>query len=174
MARLDEVARTRIARRREARQRWRTGDARARREAIVSELMVVYRTDADLRSVDLALDPSERDYGSLWGRRPDWTNYGPVGFARGVTPESWLSTWSDLTSRASIARCGPSMRLPALVVSYRGDNCIFPSDDAGIVSVLASPSVERLTFPGDHYGLPAPGGREAAVASIADWIAGLR
>jgi hypothetical protein len=45
-----------------------------------------HRTDADLRSVDLSIDPNDRPYGSLVGHRPDLTNYGLLGFGRLSTP----------------------------------------------------------------------------------------
>ena len=56
--------------------------------------------------MDLSIDPSKRGYGSLWGVRPDWINYGAVGFGRMVAPEAWLSTWSALASRAEISETG--------------------------------------------------------------------
>jgi len=40
------------------------------------------------------------------GTRPDWINYGAVGFGRVVSPEAWLSTWSGLSSRAEIPTTG--------------------------------------------------------------------
>jgi hypothetical protein len=132
--------------------------------------MLVYRTDADPRCVDLSLDPSDRDYGSLWGVRPDWINYGAVGFGRVVAPEAWLSTWSGLASRAEIARTGRRMTLPALVIGYTGDNCIFPSDTEEIADALGGKDVTRLDFRADHYGFPSERGRIPAVAAIADWL----
>ena len=51
--------------------------------------------------VDLSLGPSDRDYGSLSAHRPDLFNSGPFGFARMVTPEAWLSTWSGLAEEES-------------------------------------------------------------------------
>ena len=116
--------------------------------------MTVYRTDADPRAVDRSLDPSERDYGSIWGRRPDWINYGAVGFGRVVSPEAWLSTWSGLSSQAEIAVTGSRMTLPALQVVYAADNCIYPSDDRLIAASLATDRLERVTVAGDHYGFP--------------------
>jgi hypothetical protein len=120
--------------------------------------------------VDLSLDPSKRDYGSLWGRRPDLINYGPVGFSRVVAPEAWLSTWSGLSSRAEIASTGPGMTLPALVIQYSGDNAIFPSDTEAIVSALGSKRVERRVFDADHYGFPSDSGRDAALEEIVSWL----
>ncbi len=169
--RIDAVARERVQRRREERARWADGgDTGDRRSAIATDFLTVYRTDADPRCVDLSLDQSDRDYGSLWGYRPDWINYGAVGFGRVVSPEAWLSTWSGLSSRAEIATTGARMTLPALQVSYAGDNCILPSDDELIARSLATDRLERVTVPGDHYGFPAAEGRDAAVRVIADWL----
>jgi hypothetical protein len=132
--------------------------------------MRVYRTDADPRCVDLSIDPSDRKYGSLWGTRPDWINYGAVGFGRVVSPEAWLSTWSGLSSRAEIAETGSRMTLPALHVSYTGDPCIFPSDDELIVRSLATDRLDREWIAADHYGFPVEEGREVASRVVADWV----
>jgi hypothetical protein len=171
VTRLDAEARRRIAVRRVARERWQaTGSVEARRRSLATEFLLVYRTDADPRCVDLSLDPSQREYGSLWGVRPDWINYGAVGFGRVVSPEAWLSTWSGLASRAEIAQTGPRMTLPALLVSYAGDNAIFPSDTERIARSLGTRELTRLEIPGDHYGFPAETGREGATAAIVDWL----
>src|SRR3954452_20251987 len=118
VARIDAAARTLVARRHAARGRGQS--VQDRRQAIATDFMRVYRTDADPRSIDRSLDPSERDYGSIWGVRPDLINYGPVGFGRIVSPEAWLSTWSGLSSRAEIADTGNRMTLPSLMISYSG------------------------------------------------------
>jgi hypothetical protein len=169
--RLDGVARERVGRRRAARERWSSTRAVAdRRASIVTEFLTVYRTDADPRAVDLTLDSSARAYGSLWGTRPDWINYGAVGFGRVVSPEAWLSTWSGLSSRASIEHTGKGMTLPALVVAYTGDQGIFPSDTELIAASLGSTTVDRAEVDADHYGFPAETGRDAAVGIVAEWV----
>ena len=164
VARIDAIARARVARRQAARAR---GDRRA---AIATDFLLVYRTDADPRYVDLSLDPSQRDYGSLWGRRPDLINYGAVGFSRVVAPEAWLSTWSGLSSRAEIALTGARMTLPALVIEYTADNAIFPSDTEHITRSLGSRQIERRAIDGDHYGFPAERGRDGALEEIVSWM----
>ena len=142
-----------------------------RRISIATDFLRVYRTDADPRCVDLSLDPSERGYGSLWGTRPDWINYGAVGFGRVVSPEAWLSTWSGLSSRAEIPTTGARMTLPSLLVSYTGDTCVFPSDDELIASSLATTAGSTAAVvAADHYGFPVEPGREVATRTIADWI----
>ncbi len=169
--RIDAEARRRLARKNDARARARrSGHADDLREATATDFMLVYRTDADPRYVDLSLDPSDRDYGSLWGRRPDIINYGAVGFSRVVSPEAWLSTWSGLASQAEIATTGPAMTLPSLVVDYRGDNAIFPGDTEHIASSLGSKDLTRKSLPGDHYGFPAEQGRDGAVEEVISWL----
>ncbi len=170
--RIDAEARRRVARRAEARARWaRGGSVADRRAAIATDFLLLYRTDADPRFVDLSLDPSKRDYGSLWGVRPDWINYGAVGFGRVVSPEAWLSTWSGLSSRAEVAETGKRMTLPCLLVSYTGDNCIFPSDTEHIARSLGTGDLTRVDVDADHYGFPAETGREGALAAVVDWLA---
>lgn len=168
--RLDALARERIRRRVEGRLRWKSGGTVAdRRASIATDYLVVYRTDADPRCVDLSLDPSKRDYGSLWGRRPDLINYGAIGFGRVLAPEAWLSTWSGLSSRAEIEKTGPAMTLPCLLVSYTADNCIFPSDAELIARSLGARDLARAEVEGDHYGFPAEAA-EVAVRTTAEWI----
>ncbi len=162
--RIDALALARVARKRAARE---TGNLRG---AMATDFLLVYRTDADPRAVDLSLDPSQRDYGSLWGRRPDLINYGPVGFARVLSPEAWLSTWSSIHSRAEISETGPRMTLPALVIDYAGDNAIYSSDTEHIVRSLGSRQVERRTIDGDHYGFPTERGRDAALEEVVAWL----
>jgi hypothetical protein len=169
--RLDAEARRRVERRRAARARWqKTGSAEDRRLSIATDFLVVYRTDADPRGVDLSLDASARSYGSLWGVRPDAINYGAVGFGRVVSPEAWLSTWSGLSSRAEIETAGARMTLPCLLVEYQGDNGIFPSDQDLIARSLGTRALARVRVPGDHYGFPAETGRERATAALVEWL----
>lgn len=172
--RIDLRARDMVARRREARDRAKRGDTRALRESMAVPMMTVYRTAADPRCVDLRLDPSRRDYGDLFSRRPDLFNWGPVGFARTVSPDAWLSTWSAISSRAEIERTGPSVDVPALVLAYTGDNAIFPDDTRLVFDALGTTDKQLLEFPGDHYGFALEGerrpGRDLAVNAIADWL----
>lgn len=171
VARLDARARADIGRRQTARGRWQeTRDPSERRAAIATRLLTIYRTDADPRFTDLSLDPSRRTYGSLWGTRPDWINFGIVGFSRVMSPEAWLSTWSGLSSRAEITHTGGRMTLPCLHITYTGDHCIFPSDGDLICGSLATTDLTRVEVNADHYGLPGEVGRDPAVTAIADWL----
>lgn len=114
--------------------------------------MVVWRSDADLRCLDLSLDPSDRHPGSLWGKDPYASNYGAVGFARFCTPESWLSTWSGLSSNASLARTAQGIVQPTLIIEYTGDQACFPSDVRAIHDAIPAADKTHLRIRGDHHG----------------------
>lgn len=151
-----------------------SGSAADRRRALAPQLITVYRTDADLRSVDLSLDANERPYGSLMGRRPDLTNYGIVGFARLSTPDAWLSTWSVNTSNADFLRCAPGVTAPTLLVELTGDQACFPSDVSAMIETLGATDLQRETVRGTHFGGPIaagqPTGSSLAAARIGAWL----
>ncbi|TYB48858.1 alpha/beta hydrolase [Actinomadura chibensis] len=173
IARIDAYARECIDRRQAARARFKKGGGAAdQRLATHQPVVLVHRTDADPRTVDLSLDPSDRRYGSVWGRRPHVTNYGLLGFGRMTTPEAWLSTWSGLSSKADMARTAPSVTCPALVVEYTGDNCVFPSQTKRIVDDLGSRDKTHVRVRADHFGGPIEPGTafEKADPIVCDWL----
>ncbi|MCD2195054.1 alpha/beta hydrolase [Actinomycetospora endophytica] len=176
VARIDATARALVARTADARAaHQRTGTAADRRRALAPQLITVFRTDADPRTVDLSLDPSERPYGSLFGARPDLINYGQVGFGRLTTPEAWLSTWSGLSSYADFARCAPGVRVPTLFVELTGDQAAFPADSARMVGALGADDLTHVAVRGTHFGgAIAPGeptGNQLAADEIETWLA---
>ncbi|GAA3546108.1 hypothetical protein GCM10022222_32210 [Amycolatopsis ultiminotia] len=175
VARIDAVARGHLARTAEARAAFKkTGDAADRRRSLDPRIITVYRTDADLRTVDLTLDPSERPYGSLFGKRPDLINYGRTGFGRFTTPEAWLSTWSGLSTNADFVRCAPGVTVPTLFLELTGDQGAFPSDTRRMIAALGAGDVTVATVHGLHFGNAIaegePTGNELAAADIARWL----
>lgn len=175
VARLDAHARDLIGARLEARRRAKSAGARADRIAgALSPIITVWRTDADPRNQDLTLDPSDRRRGTLWGSDPYVSNYGSVGFGRLCTPESWLSTWSGLSSNADLERTARAMQQPTLVIGYSGDSAVFPATLAAIVRAIPASDQDLVWCKGDHHGQAlvdgeAPG-RDAAGARIAAWL----
>lgn len=176
IARIDAEARSRVALANAARARFTASqDPADRRASVVPRVLTVYRTDADLRFVDLSIDPNDRPYGSLFGRRPDLTDYGLVGFGRLVTPEAWMSTWSANTTNADFLRCAPGVHAPALFVELTGDAACFPADATAMVAALGSTDKEHRRVAGTHFGGPiregAPTGASLAAAEIGGWLA---
>jgi hypothetical protein len=173
--RIDRRALALVQRRQEARARLKEAPSRQdKRIASHAPIFTVWRTDADLRSWDTSLDPSDRTVGTLWGADPAASNLGSVGFARVVTPESWLSTWSGLRSNASMARCAPSVQQPALVIEYTGDNAVFPGDIEAIWQAIGSPAKTRHRVRGNHHGMALAEGEEpgqvAAGRHLGEWL----
>lgn len=176
VARIDAHAHALLQRKQEARQRLKAGTATEldRRVAAHAPIFNVWRTDADLRSWDITLDPSDRKTGSLWGKDPFVSNWGSVGFGRVVTPESWLSTWSGLSSNASLEKTLPSVSQPTLLIEYTGDQCTFPADIQTIYGQISSTNKRHIRVRGNHHGMAlsreeAPGQRVAG-GHIVEWL----
>jgi hypothetical protein len=173
--RIDAVARQRVADANAANKRFKSsGDPADRRSALAPRLMTVYRTDADLRSVDLSIDPNERHYGSLFGRRPDLTNYGLVGFGRLATPDAWLSTWSANSTNADFRRCAAGVTVPSLFIDLTGEQACFPADAAEMYGALASTEKAFTRVRGTHFGGAIaegePTGAQLAAIEIGTWL----
>ena len=175
VARIDAVAREHLARTGEARAAFKnSGNALDRRRSLAPAIITVFRTDADPRTVDLSLDPSDRPYGSLFGKRPDLINYGLTGFGRLTTPEAWLSTWSGLSSNADFVRCAPGVTVPTLFIELTGDQAAFPADSHQMAGALGAEDLTTATIRGLHFGGPItdgePTGNELAAAEIISWL----
>jgi pimeloyl-ACP methyl ester carboxylesterase len=175
VARLDTIAKDLIAARMDARKRARDGgEEHLRRIGAHTPIMTVWRTDADPRCFDLSIDPSDRAYGTLWGRDPRASNYGAVGFARNCTPEAWLSTWSGLSSNAALAKTAPSIQQPTLLVEYTGDVSTFPALAKDIFASIGTSQKTHIRVRGDHHGRAlARGeelGRNIAGRNVRDWL----
>lgn len=175
VARIDAIAREHVARSGEARALFKqTGNVADRRATIAPRVLTVFRTDADPRTVDLSLDPNDRPYGSVFGRRPDLINYGLVGFGRLSTPEAWLSTWSALSSQADFVRCAPGVRVPTLYLELTGDQAAFPTVTDSMVSALGASDLIRVRVRGTHFGgsiSPGePAGNDLAAGQVAEWL----
>lgn len=175
IARIDERAVALLAEANAARQSFtESGDPVDRRIAIMPRIITVYRTDADLRTVDLSLDPNDRPYGSVFGRRPDLINHGLVGFGRLSTPEAWLSTWSANYSNADFVRCAPGVTAPSLFVELTGDQAGFPGDSARMREALGSADKSSCAVAGTHFGGPiAPGqptGNQLVGEKVVEWL----
>nr|WP_275292160.1 alpha/beta hydrolase [Amycolatopsis sp. La24] len=175
VARIDERARELAEESATARRRYSTSkDPADRRSALATGVLTVYRTDADLRSVDLSLDHNDRPYGSLFGRRPDLTNYGVLGFGRLTTPDSWLSTWSAISSNADLAGCLPDVKVPTLLVELTGDQACFPADAKRFHDLSGASDATHVRVPGRHFGAPLhegmTSGATLAGAEMGQWL----
>lgn len=176
VARIDAKARALLKARLTARKAVKAGTATEadRLAAGWQQIFTVARTDADLRNWDLTLEPTDRKRGSLWGNDPFKTNMNGVGFGKVCTPESWLSTWSGLSSRASVERCAPAITQPVLALRFTADACVFPAEFDAIIAALGSRDKSSVSLRGTHHGQPLsagePSGQRLAGAAIRDWL----
>lgn len=173
--RLDEHALEIVARRVAAKKRLKDGGTQAdRMEAAHTPIFTVWRTDADLRCWDLSLDPSDRKLGSLWGTNPAVSNLGSIGFGRMCTADSWLSTWSGLSSNASMEKCAPAIEQPTLFIEYTGDASTFPQEAQSIFGWIGTSDKQRMKVAGDHHGRSInagdPNPRPLVGAAIGKWV----
>jgi alpha-beta hydrolase superfamily lysophospholipase len=121
------------------------------RASVTDPMMTVYRTMANPNYVDLSLEPSKRDYGSLLSERPDLMNYSSVGFARTCTARSWLSTWSGISSKADLADNVARISEPSLLVHAARDREVFPRDARGVFEAMASSDKTFHELDAGHY-----------------------
>ncbi|MFP5440536.1 MAG: alpha/beta hydrolase family protein [Gammaproteobacteria bacterium] len=183
--RLDDIARGYIA---DARQHEKQYEAmkgsddfmarhRVGRRAALQRVMVIYRTMANLNYMDPSLDPSGRSQGSLLSDRPDLMNMQFMGFARVLTPEAWLSTWSGLSSNASMLKNLPALTdIPVLMVNASRDREIYPKVDAEAMwNAVAAKDKTFWQFDGEHYfeppfGSPTAPDVDRLMAQVVPWV----
>ncbi|MHA6795639.1 alpha/beta hydrolase [Pseudonocardia bannensis] len=135
-----------------------SGRARAEitRRAVAAKYMVVYRTTANPAYLDLRIDASDRVQGGIWSTRPEVDNFGEWGLARLVTPRAWLSTWSAISSRASLVDNAAALDIPCLVTAGTADRDIYPSDCQAVHDAVPHADKTLILVEGaDHYLLPS-------------------
>jgi hypothetical protein len=173
---IDEQARELNVARIRARKRFKAEDATEldRRGSILTPIITTWRTDADPRCTDISLDANDRRYGSVISPKPSMSNFGVGGFGRLTTPESWLSTWSGLSSNASVERSLANVTIPTMIIEYTGDCSVFPSDIENAKRALAAADVTHRQIRCTHFAGPIqrgePGGTAPTVEQIVEWV----
>lgn len=142
----------------------------ARRRAVFTKYLTIYRTLADPAYLDLSIDPDERAMGSLFAfPDPFDANYGRGGLARTMTARGWLSTWSGLSSGAKLADTMPKVRVPTLLIHPTADTEIRVWQAEEIVSSAGAADVTSIQMKGAlHY---LEGDRREAMQHVVDWMA---
>ena len=133
-------------------------------------LFPLYRTWADLRFMDGAIDPSDRPTPGCYRGHPEQANKFP-GIGRANTLKTWLSMWSLETSNCQGGPQLAKITLPSLVVQSTGDMGVFISDARGILGAIASRDKRLELVPGAHYFEDSEASRQGAVDLMTAWIA---
>jgi alpha-beta hydrolase superfamily lysophospholipase len=133
-------------------------------------LFTMQRTWADLRLMDGALDPSDRQVGLCYAGDPRWANYSPFGIGHCNSLRTWLSMWSLETSQCRGAPHLAKIEVPALVIQSMADTGVFPSDATTIYEHLGSEDKLIEFVKGDHYLQDPASARDAVADRIANWV----
>jgi pimeloyl-ACP methyl ester carboxylesterase len=133
-------------------------------------LFTISRQWADLRFLDLSLDPSDRPVGCYFGD-PKFANFSPFGLASSCTLRTWLDMWSLAESQCRATPHLGRITQAALVVQSTGDQGCFLSDAHAIHDQLGSTDKQLELVPGDHYLTQPEGARDSVADLIVDWVA---
>ena len=130
----------------------------------------LFRTWADLRFMDPAIEPSARPCPSCYAGDPKTANRLMVGLGRANTLKTWLSMWSLETSQCQGAPHLAKLALPSLVIQSAADTGVFASDARTIFAAIASADKSMELLPGAHYFEDDPTHRTGAADLMADWV----
>jgi pimeloyl-ACP methyl ester carboxylesterase len=133
-------------------------------------LFNVYRTWADLRMIDPAIEPSDRRPNWCYLGEPVKANYGVFGIGSLCTLRSWLSMWSLRTSQCTAVPHLRRITVPSLVVHATADTGVFESDARALFDALGAADKRLELVTADHYLLEPAGARTQAADLIAAWV----
>ena len=132
---------------------------------------VTYRTMADLRFMDPAIDPNDRRPRWCYLGKPEAANTGPVGIGRFSTLRAWLSQWSIDDSNADGPRSAAGISVPLLAVENSADDAV-PQPHARIIHDAAASKDKtlRVIKGATHYYQGQPELLKQAVDLCVGWM----
>ena len=132
---------------------------------------VTYRTMADLRFMDPAVDPNDRKPRWCYLGKPETANTGPVGIGRFSTLRAWLSQWSIDDSNADGPRCAASVSVPLLAIENSADDAV-PQPHTRIIHDAAASRDKtfRVVKGATHYYQGQPELLKQAVELCVGWM----
>ena len=142
---------------------------RLRPAGVRDRVFPVFRTWADLRFLDLAMDASQREVGCYAGD-PATANRGSFGLASSCTLRSWLAMWSLSDSDCRAEPHLAAITQPGLVVQSDADQGCYLSDARTIYAALGSEDKTLEVLKGDHYFLSPPGMGGTVADLVATWV----
>ncbi|MBA2552456.1 MAG: alpha/beta hydrolase [Geodermatophilaceae bacterium] len=144
--------------------------ARASAGQILDLPFTVHGTVADPRFLDLGIDESDREPGTMWGP-PYQANLSPATLGHLSSLRSWLSQWSVDESRCNGPEQLAGVGVPVLVMYGTADQVCFPSHARVLYDAVPHDRKELVPIAGaTHYFAGQPEHVELAAATIADWL----
>jgi len=143
----------------------------ARRGGPVQDLpFTVHGTCADLRFLDPAIEPSDREPGTLWGD-PWGANFLPASLGHNTSLRSWLSQWSHDDSNADGPHHLGRVSVPVLVAFGSADNAAFPAHAHALYDGAANTDRALYEIRGaNHYFKGQPKLLERFADRVVDWL----
>jgi pimeloyl-ACP methyl ester carboxylesterase len=111
--------------------------------------LLVYRTGADPRFLDVSIDRNDRTVQAVTAARA--SNYAAVSMGRLSTMQSWLSQWSLSHSRANGPKSISMTTVPVLIVGYSADSIVFPSQTRLWVDAVGSRGTGEVLEGATHF-----------------------
>jgi alpha-beta hydrolase superfamily lysophospholipase len=132
---------------------------------------VTYRTMADLRFLDPAVDPNGRKPRWCYLGNPETANTGPVGIARFSTLRAWLSQWSPDDTHAHGPKCAPGVTVPLLAIENSADDAV-PQPHTRIIHDAAGSrdKTMKVIAGATHYYQGQPRELQEAVDTCLGWM----
>lgn len=129
---------------------------------------VVHGTVADPRFLDVTIDPSDREPGTLWGP-PAQANLLPATLGHHTSLRSWLSQWSVDDSHCHGPRHLARTSIPTMVGYATADQVCFPSHARSLFDAVPHDAKRLLAVEGGTHYLQ---GQPELVGHVADSIVG--
>jgi pimeloyl-ACP methyl ester carboxylesterase len=132
---------------------------------------VTYRTMADPRFMDPAIDPNDRKPRWCYLGKPETANTGPVGIGRFSTLRAWLSQWSLDDSNADGPRSAASITVPLLAIENSADDAV-PQPHARIIhdATASRDKTFKVIEGATHYYQGQPQLLAQAVETCVGWL----
>ncbi len=132
---------------------------------------VTHRTMADLRFLDPAVDPNDRQPGTTHIGDPKAANSGPAGLGRFSTLRSWLSQWSPEHSNVDGPHNAATISVPLLSIRNSADEAAPASDTVAIHEAAGSDDkVLHVIHGATHYYQGQPAKLTEAVDAAMGWL----
>lgn len=147
-----------------------------RRGGLADLPFVVHGTTADPRFLDVSIDPSDREPGTLWGPTEE-ANLMPASLGHYTSLRSWLSQWSVDDSNCDGPLHLARTSVPTLVVYGTADQVCFPSYARAMYDAVPHDRKKlRAVVGGTHYLQGQTQHIDELADSVSCWLAeqGLR
>jgi len=143
--------------------------ARLNGAGVPDRIFPLFRMWGDLRCMDPAIDPSDRQTPLCYRGNPAIANRTP-SIGRANTLKTWLSMWSLETSSCQGKPHLNKLTVPSLVLQGTADTGVFPSDARKIFEFIGSQDKKLELVPGAHYFEDSLASRTGAVDVMCQWL----